>query len=146
MIRIPGRQATAGLERFYLTESPEWMPRPLDSGERIASSSAAVFNDLAGREVAPLAPAVNDTGELETGIGQGEAAGIDVDNRLAVATDEATLLREDKIAPAIGPTDAAVDQAGGAIGRSPAGGGAVPGVNIPIEGPPDTGRKGRGDE
>jgi hypothetical protein len=134
-VRIPGPQPTAGLEKFFLVESPAWMPGPLDSGARIGAEIAGVFSEWAGGTVAPAAGSLSDLGLLESEIAGGEHEALERANAAVVDAGGANTLRDDRISQNYGVIDEAIDGAGQGIGNAP-------GVTLhlpPVPEPPEIG-------
>jgi hypothetical protein len=130
MARIPGKQPTAGLEGFYLVESPAWMPAPADSGDRIAAVVGQVLDQWAAGTVAPNGRALDQAGLVETAMGEAIQEGNNRASAAAIdAAGTATLLPDD-----ISPNFAAVD---GAIAAGVPNLGGPPGIDPNIPPPPE---------
>ncbi len=65
-IRIPGRQPTAGLESFFLNESPAWLPTQRESALVVLGAASGVSEGLANGGTAPLGGALSDTGTIDS--------------------------------------------------------------------------------
>jgi len=122
-IRIPGPQPPLGLDRYFLDESPGWMPQATDTASGILGTASSTFAELAGGQVAPIAAGISDTGPIDSeqaslaGVGVGQAS-------LAAANaDRVNARRDDRLSGNFGAIDDQIGSAGNNLGNSPAGGG-----------------------
>lgn len=123
MARIPGKQPTAGLEGYFLVESPAWMPGPADSGERIAAVVGGVLDQWAAGTIAPNGRALDGAGLVEVAMGEAIQEGDNRASAVAIGAAEANSVRPDDISQNFAAVDGAiaegVPQLGGPPGFDP---------------------------
>src|SRR5260370_15365539 len=127
-IRIPGRQPSAGLESFFLNESPAWLPTQRESALVVLGAASGVSEGLANGGTAPLGGALSDTGTIDSEQAYLAGALEDQANRAVSDAGSVNNLRGDPLAGNFGAID-------DSIGRTGSGLGSAPGVNIGLPPP-----------
>lgn len=136
-VRIPGPQPTAGLERYYLDESPDRFLRQRDSVLVTLDPASAAAAELANRGTAPIGGALGDTSAVESDQANLHTAIEDQANRVVTSAAGVNDLRGDPLSPNFPAISDAVNKSGAGIG-------SAPNVAIGLPPPPATGAPGDG--